>query len=211
MKKLEFYDFVGVITPGGVSLLALSLVYPHITGILPEAPLSLGEFGLFFVLSYVAGQLTQALGNLIERIFWTCFRGMPTDWVRTGRRELLAAAQRQNILARIEARLNLTPPFQVGNLSAKSWYSITQQIGASVRAADRGKRVDTFNGIYGLCRGIAAAFLIGFILVTLKHGWLSWKSYLGFAAAVAVALFRMYRFGVNYGRELFVQFAQLPD
>ena len=45
------------------------------------------------VLAYVVGHLIQALGNLIEQLFWALQGGMPTDWLRTNRHQLLAPTQ----------------------------------------------------------------------------------------------------------------------
>ncbi|MBL8809844.1 MAG: hypothetical protein JNM43_06665, partial [Planctomycetaceae bacterium] len=91
----------------------------------------------------------------------------------------------------------------------KAWYGITRQIYAAVSAAGRAGRVDTFNGNYGLNRGLAASLLTIAILV-LFTGRSNWPYSVGLLLGAIAALYRMHRFARHYARELFVQFLQLP-
>lgn len=69
--------------------------------------------------------------------------------------------------------------------------------------------MDTFNGNYGLNRGIASALLIGLVLLLFVHGLVYWQFALLLLFSAGIALYRTYRFGVRYARELFVQFLQI--
>ena len=69
-------------------------------------------------------------------------------------------------------------------------------------------RIDTFNGNYGLDRGLSAAtFSLG--CIALAQGRLSVT--LGLFALTARYGYRAYRFGVHYGREVYLQFLVLTD
>ncbi len=70
MNKTEAYEFAGIIAPGAVTIFGLSRIYPEIGLLVKDDKISFGEFGLLLILAYVAGHLIQALGNLIEKIWW---------------------------------------------------------------------------------------------------------------------------------------------
>lgn len=211
MKEFDFYEVIGVIAPGMVLIVgAVFLFFPdqqqNLMGI---ANLSLGSLGVGLILAYVAGQLLQAVGNVLDTVWWSLWGGMPTDWVRSGKHALIAESQRNLIRERICIMLN-NSSFDLSATDTKHWYSITRQIYAAVSAAGRAARVDIFNGNYGLCRGIAAGFLLllaGSIIVN----WRAWQIETVLVILIAFSIYRMHRFGVRYGRELFVQFLlQLP-
>lgn len=69
-------------------------------------------------------------------------------------------------------------------------------------------RVDTFNGNYGLNRGLASACVLLACIAATQQSWGS------FALLVVLSLvygYRAYRFGVHYGRELYIQFLTIAD
>jgi len=77
--KFDAYEIIGVITPGSILLFGLALVFPDLKALFFAEGFSLGDLGLFLVLSFVAGHLIQAVGNLIESIVWWPLGGMPTE------------------------------------------------------------------------------------------------------------------------------------
>jgi hypothetical protein len=130
---------------------------------------------------------------------------MPTDWVRSGQHKLLADAQTIKLRELIIERLAISVPDKLSDLDARSWYAITRQIHAAVAAAGRATRVETFNGNYGLNRGLFSAVLAVAGLVLLSRTISEWAA--GVLVLLAgLAAFRMHRFAKHYGRELFVQF-----
>ncbi|MDD1779201.1 MAG: hypothetical protein LUQ65_13625, partial [Candidatus Helarchaeota archaeon] len=166
----------------------------------------IGGLGIFIILSYAAGQLTQAIGNALESIWWRVWGGFPTDWVRIGKGDLLAKPQIIAIEEQLLQKLELQGPISLKDISSTDWLSITRQMYVAISAYSRSGRIDMFNGNYGLNRGIAAAFLI-LALLTVIHNWII--ALLLFIGSL-IAIYRMYRYGRYYAREIFIEFLQLP-
>jgi hypothetical protein len=78
---------------------------------------------------------------------------------------------------------------------------------AIVSAAGKHARVDTFNGNYGLLRGLAAAFLaLTFVALILGKGLYVIGA---LVILLLLAIQRMHRFAVHYATELFAQYLLL--
>jgi len=206
VRTFDFYEFAGVLCPGVVLLYSAAMIIPEFAPIARDQSVSLGGLGLFVVLSYVAGHLVQAFGNLLESGIWWVFGGMPTDWVRTRKHSLLADQQ----IASIEQRLMDQMGKPLASLTREDWYAVTRSAYAAVSNAGRAARVDTFNGNYGLFRGLFAAFLFS-ALMTVATFSFKWHTVVILLACALLATYRMRRFGVHYGRELFGQFLRLDD
>jgi hypothetical protein len=207
-KQFDFYEFAGIVMPGAILLVGLAQVIPQIAALIPVKEMSLGSLGVFLILAYAAGHLVQTVGNFIEFVWWF-FPGMPSDWVRADRGQLLSSSQRTVLQDQLPAKLGLPSPFSFASVDTKAWFAITRQIYAAVAGAGRAARIDTFNGNYGLNRGLGASLLVVAIVV-LIDSYLNWPYALGLSVAALAALYRMHRFGRHYARELFVQFLQLP-
>jgi hypothetical protein len=207
-KQFDFYEFAGIVMPGAILIAGLAQLIPAVGSVITVKDISLGSLGLFLILAYAAGHLVQSIGNFLEFAWWW-YPGMPTDWVRSDRGHLLSPSQRSALEQQLPKKLALEGSFSFSAVSAKQWFAVSRQVYAAVAAATRSSRVDTFNGNYGLNRGLAAAFLV-LGIVTLIQSRANWPYALGLAIAAALALFRMHRFGRHYARELFVQFLQLP-
>lgn len=207
MRQFDFYEFAGVIVPGAVFLTGVALAWPDAAESNRLLDLSVGGFGLGAILAYGAGHLVQALGNIIEMGWWRAWRGMPSDWLRSGAHPLLSPRQVTQVQERVrwligDENFRLEPA-----LAAREWYAIVRQVYAVVQKAGAAGRVDVFNGNYGLCRGLAAAFLALVPSIALIN-WSGWGVAALLLASAGVAVFRMHRFGVHYGREVFVQFLE---
>jgi len=101
MRQFDFYEFAGVIAPGTVILLAAGLIWPDYLGALHKLAVTLGGFGLALVLAYVGGHLLQAVGNLLESVWWKINGGRPSDWPCTGKGDLLSKAQIKQLQERV--------------------------------------------------------------------------------------------------------------
>lgn len=233
MKTFDFYEFAGILVPGAVLLFGIVQLIPGLAAALGGKDLVVGNLGPFIVLSYAAGHIVQAVGTLIEPRLWSLRRwggALPTDriWeeVKAGQGGLLSSPQVTELASQLEPKLGLTAPLDLSKLDKAAWPGLTRQVYAAVAGANRAVRVDIFNGTYGLTRGIACSSLIllavlsGHILITLlpfvhsnaPGGTILRLTVIAVALLVIVLLifYRMHRFGVYYGRELFVQFLQLP-
>lgn len=210
MKEFDFYGTAGVIAPGMVFIVGLVILFfpDRSNDLMAISNVSLGSLGVGLILAYVAGQLLQAIGNAIEAAWWWCWGGMPTDWVRSGKHPLLAPAQCKLLETRIRMTVN-DDTFSLASATRDHWYAITRQVYAAVAAAGRSERIDIFNGNYGLCRGIAAGLLVLLVTSGILH-WRAWRVEVILAVLIALATYRMHRFAVRYGREVFAQYLQLP-
>jgi hypothetical protein len=209
MRQFDFYEFAGVIAPGTVILLAAGLIWPDHLGGIQKLDVTLGGLGLAVLLAYVAGHLLQAVGNLLEVVWWKLIGGWPSDWPRTGKSGLLSEAQVAQLQERIRTALGFKDVTLGPSLTSESWHPIFRQIYAMVRAAGRDDRAHTFNGNYGLFRGITSAAIVAAIAMLLIRGWETWPLAAAFLAAAGLAVFRMHRFAKHYARETFVQFLAL--
>ena len=207
MKKLTFYEQIGIVIPGSVFLFGLLFFVPPLQNLLTKDGISVGQLGIFVLLSYAAGHLIAALGNFAETFLWRPFGGMPSDWVIQKDTTLLSGSQRELLPAKIQARLGLTIP-QVIGMDRKEWFPISRQIYSDVERNGKRGRINAFNGNYGLNRGLAAGC---FALACVALVWGNWQVALSLLVFCVVYIYRAYRFGVHYGRELYVQFLSMPD
>jgi hypothetical protein len=203
---MTFYEQVGIVIPGSVFLVGLLFYFPALNALMAKDGVTLGQFGIFLLLSYASGHLLAAVGNALEWLLWKVAGGMPTDWVtKTGGTSLLSASQIDAVQAKVNARFgsNLS---KIPGMDRKTWFPISRQIYADIAKNGKPDRIDTFNGNYGLNRGLAAATL-ALAIVSLA------EEQKGVAAAlVAVTIvygYRAYRFARYYAREVYVQFLTL--
>jgi len=206
--KINSYEFLGVMVPGVVLTYGLSLLFPELGIIKAADKVSFGDLGLLLVLAFVAGQLVQAAGNVVEWIWWF-IGGWPSDWIRTKRRHILAAKQYPLVQDKLKSVLKIAS--EPKDISDCDWHAVTRQVYAAVANAGRATRVDIFNGNYGMFRGVVAAVVVLIAAGLLSHKISDWRVYAGLVFMLILALARMHRFGVYYSRELFIQFIQLDD
>jgi hypothetical protein len=203
---MTFYEQVGIVIPGSVFLVGLLFYFPALNALMAKDGVTLGQFGIFLLLSYASGHLLAAVGNALEWMLWKIAGGMPTDWVtKSGGTSLLSASQIEALAAKANTRLG-TKIEKIPGMDRKTWFPISRQIYADVAKNGKPERVDTFNGNYGLNRGLAAATL-ALAVVSIAEG----QS--GIAAAFAVIAvvygYRAFRFARYYAREMYVQFLVL--
>lgn len=210
MRKFDFYEFAGIIVPGALVCFGLSFIFPDLKDVLVNKDISVGGLGIFVILAYAVGHLSQAIGNGIESLWWGINCGMPTNWIRLPKQKLLAQEQIDKLPEQINKYLGYEVK-TIGSYDAEGWSGITRQIYAAVAAQGKVNRVETFNGNYGLNRGIASAVLIISIARAIELGFTDYKFYIVSFLVFLFSISRMHRFGRHYARELFVQFLQLKE
>jgi hypothetical protein len=210
MNKLSFYEQVGIVIPGAVFVFGVMFYVPDLRDVLAKDGVSIGGLGIFVIISYAAGHLLAGLGNGIENVYWhwRCRGGMPSNWIVGRSPRLLSSGQIGKIEALVSSRLGISVPPLAG-VTASAWLPIFRQIYSDVDRHGKLDRGDTFNGIYGLNRGLSAAALalaVAVIILAPAH----WVVSVGLLAVSLIYLYRMHRFGVHYAREVYNQFLLLP-
>ena len=204
--KFDAYDYIGVIAPGSVTILAAAVIYPELKLINIGTEASVGGLGFFLIISFVVGHLLQSLGSLIGKALWLPFGGLPSQWVLKDNQSLLSKDQAAALFTKVTA---LRPNFvRTAEDASSEWVPITREIFALVQAASRSDRIDTFNRSYGLMRGMASGFAIATMLVIIRYPT-DLTAILVVFASVCVSIYRTYHFGVLYARELFVTYVTL--
>jgi hypothetical protein len=205
MNKPTLYEQVGIIIPGALFLIGAFALLPELRTTVGSDGVSLGEFGIFFLLAYASGHFVAAVGNFGELFLWGTVGGMPSDWIVKPETTLISHLQRQKLDERIRSRLGIDIATTIG-MDRKVWRPISRQLYADVMRNGKPDRIDVFNGNYGLNRGLCAASLV-LIVVALSQQ--RWVIAVAFLVATIVFGYRAYRFGVHYGRELYVQFLSI--
>ena len=201
--KFDAYDYIGVIAPGAILVLTLSLLYPTLLPAL-SGTMSVGDLGLMLILAFVAGHLLQAAGNLWESIVWGVGGGMPTSWAAKSETRLLTHKQ----LGRLQERLQ--KDFRCDRSALSDGRGPLREINVRIRHNGKPDRIEKFNRNYGLMRGIAAAFIISSALV-IYEAVSHWPIALLLLAVGLLASVRMVRFGEHYAREIYAEYLNLPD
>jgi hypothetical protein len=208
MNKLSFYEQVGVVMPGSVFLFGVMFYVPALRDVLAKDGISIGGLGIFVIISYAVGHLLGTLGNGIENLYWRWKGGMPSNCIAGPSPRLLSSSQIGKIQALTVSRLELSvPPFT--EVSESAWFPIFRQIYSDVGRHGKPGRGDTFNGIYGLNRGLSAATLALAVAVLFLVP-AQWLVSVGLLVVSAVYLYRMHRFSVHYAREIYDQLLLLP-
>ena len=204
-RTFDFYEYAGFIIPGAVLTLGLLLFFPESRALFSKNGITFGELGLFVVVAYAAGQLIQGVGNFVEWLWWKPWGGMPSNRMLAG--HYLSAEQYKRLIEALKRDPRLGRDL---TMSDKAEYGeIVREVYAIVSGVGKAARVDTFNGNYGLLRGLAAAFgalvIVAFVL----------GKELYVVAVLAILLLfavqRMHRFAVHYATELFTQYLLLSN
>lgn len=212
MPVFSFYEFVAVLVPGAILTTGLWFV-PGVQGLLGGGQGAGGLIGtaVFLLLSYGAGHVVQAGGNLVELIYWYFWSGPPADWVRSGRRSLISSEQLQSVEIALRHLVPSLPP-DLGKVSRDDWRMLKRELSAMLSEGGYLGRADIMTANYHLCRAlpvccVALGLALGFAeALTGAHRFL-----LGFLcmAIVGASLWRMHRFAEHSAREFYFQLIRM--
>jgi hypothetical protein len=202
---MTFYEQVGIVIPGSLFMVGLLFYIPALNTLVAKDGVTLGQFGIFLLLSYAAGHFIAALGNVLESALWRSFGGMPSDWLTRQKPSLLSRQQIAALETKVASRFGVNIG-KLPGMDRKVWWPISRQVYADVAKNGKVERIDTFNGNYGLNRGLSAACVALAIVAATRA---QWYVVIGFLALAIVFAYRAYRFGVHYARELYLQFLVL--
>ncbi|MEM6636811.1 MAG: hypothetical protein AAF667_13085 [Pseudomonadota bacterium] len=195
--SFEFYEYAGIIVPGSVLAFGAMWLLPELQAYLGPDGFTFGELGLFVVISYALGQLVQGVGNTVETLLWWPFGGLPSKRVLDG--ESLTSEQHARFVGilREDGVIGET----VSRTEARA---AMREVYARVAASGHSNRIDKFNGIYGMMRGLSASLIILTVVCAVSTS--DWIAVSLLAFATFISLRRTHRFGWHYGRELAVVF-----
>jgi hypothetical protein len=207
-KSFSFHEQTSIIVPGATLVFGLLFFFPDFRQLFFSNGVSLGGLGLFLLISYAAGHLAAALGNLIEACLWQAVGGRPANWITQKDGRILSIEQVRSVEQLVRDRLRLDIG-AIAGMPTKQWFPISRQIHADVMAHGKSGRLDSLGGNYALNRGLAAA-LLAVIMLSLAFSEAESRYTLGLLPIALVYLYRMYRFGVSQAAELYAQFLVLP-
>src|SRR5688572_1244639 len=93
MRDMSLYEHLGILLPGSLLLFGLTVLIPEFIAYKPTAETELGGFGLFVIFAYVTGHVAAAFGNVLEKVYWLPWGGMPSNWVIGDKPRILTAVQ----------------------------------------------------------------------------------------------------------------------
>jgi hypothetical protein len=204
-RSFDAYEVVGVVIPGVVVAIMLTTEWPSLRALLSDKGLSIGDFGLFVLVAFVLGHLVQAVGNLVEAVVWLP-HGLPTNWVRRLRQNLVTPDQRRSLEAAVAAMEGSEQ--DISAMGRREWLAVTTRAYGRLSHAGRTGRIDAANRAYGLSRGLAAALLVCFAWYGIAHTH-DYLALSALAAALGAAVWRMRRAGTQYARALVLDFIDL--
>lgn len=218
------YDYIGMISPGAVLLLAIMFFYPDLNSNFPgNGEFGVAALGLFVIAAFSIGHILLAIGESIEWLLW-CVSGMPTDWVLKKECTLLGWIRRRGLeiprnkpqLISPEQRRRLAtslqnPPLNeiLDDLSPRDWEAVTRELYATVKMANGTDRVDGFNRTRAFYAGLGVALSIIAVLAGVNRCQ-CW-AVVSLSAIALIAFVRMRYFGKLYGRELLVTYLLIID
>ena len=199
MRTQTFYEQAGILLPGVLVVFGLLLFVPEVGVALSVGDFTIGDFGLFVLVAYASGYVIASVATLMEQVFWTGLGGPPSD-LPTRKQQLLTRRETEMLAVLTSERFGQEGE-EVRVIAGEHWQPLYERIHRSVIEKNH-PGLAILGGEYALSRGLAAAFLLLTIIVvffapTYMRGW-AW----GTVSLGALNLYRMYRSGIAYAKEV---------
>lgn len=197
--KFDFdtYEFAGLIAPGSVVVFGLYLLRPEWFRGADGAVVIAGVA----LVAYVLGHLLAAIGNSADGLFQAFgasrLEGVPLDeWITS---DYCTKAD----IPTIRQVLSIDP--QDHELPGIKKHTVTRMRDIVLRDGHElcTRRLETFNGLFNLSRGLAVALFIDAILAIVVR---KWEVVLFCAIGAVLACFRVRKFREIFNLELVQQF-----
>ena len=211
MKQFNLYDLIAVVAPGAVLVVGLASLFPSFNQLILSKDLSIGEFGIVLIASYISGNLLAPVAHCVQAAWFKCCGGNPTERIQKKDNKVLHHAEVDALNKKLRLVSMLREDEDVRGVDRSRWNAITRQIRAYLATRGAVERIEVFNAHYGLNRGIAAAFIVLGIAVICSVGFDGWRMMLGLAIGAVLAVYRMNDFGHYYATELMRQFLHIAD
>jgi|GEM_PF-2842215 len=196
------FEFKSIIIPGGYVLSFLLITHPSIESFI--ATITFGGFSLFVFLSFIIGQLINSLSYFQEKLFWYFFGGMPTDWLLRENRQKKRWAKilTETQLLKLDELIQKKLIIDLNNVHTNDYRAVVHQLRLNIHN-DKLHRLLDHNTQYCLHRSLSTASALLACYLFFIYAWT-----IGIILIICSFLFsyRLYKFGIYYARELFLQF-----
>lgn len=196
------FEIKSIIIPGGYVLFFLLITHPSLESFI--AAITVGGFALLIFLSYIVGQLINSLSYFPEKLFCYFFGGMPTDWVlgKNRQKKRWAKILNETQLLKLDELIQKKLSIDLNSVHSNNDRAVAHQLRLNIHNDNLQRLVD-HNTHYCLHRALSTAsiLLAGYFLFI--GSWVVSSILFIF---VILFSYRMYKFGIYYARELFLQF-----
>jgi hypothetical protein len=170
--KTNFQDLANYLMPGIVFLLLLIWLSFGFIGLKIQPDISsIGALAIILILGYVLGSVAQAVGNVLEARYEKKWKGKYGDIVLRSDNEILTPKFKAQVIHYIQAGLHLDVISTTGqNSSAEIKHARMEafhECQTLLVQTNSSQRVDIFQGLYGLYRGLLAVGVIGVVISAL--------------------------------------------
>ena len=184
--KIDFdsFEFAGLIVPGSVLVFLYAYLNPQLAStIQPTLGIASG-----LLASYVLGHLIAAIGNFAEPVlpYFGVHKLDDVPIKSFERRGYADASQIAEIEKLVQIRLRRQ---DLGKPNSVLRRTVIKQMYLLIAKNNAAKRLDMFNGLHNLSRGLAVAFILAAILSA------TGRQYGFFAAFLVAAILTIYRSG----------------
>ncbi len=189
---LDRYEVVAVSLPGAASLLFIAYLDPRLIGTshIELKDVTVGALGIFTIASVIAGQVIQAIGNVLEEILNSI-----ADFCAASPVSSLPKHRRSAFDDKIEAM-----GVEESKVVSRRRYrkELSKDVIRVAKQGDATGALQIFNVTYGLNRGLSIASGAALIvaIVQRQSGAIAL-----FAAIFAAVVYRAYRFSRRYEGE----------
>jgi hypothetical protein len=200
-KYLDRYEVVAVALPGAALLLFVWYLRPELFGAakFELKDITVGALGIFTIAAVIAGQVVQAVANLIEEVL--------NPLADLGKRSPVASLppHRQRKFADAVKALEVDHPENIDRRRYRK--ELGKEISRTARQRDKTGMLQVSNVSYGLHRGLAVAAGVGLLLALLDKSAPRW---IAFAIILAATAYRAVRFSRRYEGESLRLFLDPP-